>query len=202
MDAATMGAVLAALPTQRTMKNAACEALAIAAEILKPSYHTARIFATALRQSIWSGTSKDLAYALARAGDRMILYDDIRKDYQAALKAVLEMEDGLRWPTQGRLQEAEYTYAIEQTRMRLYTAEIAMKLAREEKACEEYGPRQTAWLQVLADVDEMGERIRVYPVCRARVKGDKNHGEPSICGLPSRAAYGQDQRMVMSLSAK
>ena len=183
MDAATMGAVLAALPTQRTMKNAACEALAIAAEILKPSYHTARIFATALRQSIWSGTSKDLAYALARAGDRMILYDDIRKDYQAALRAVQEMEDGLRWATQGRLQEAEYTYAIEQTRMRLYTAEIAMKLAREEKACEEYGPRQTDWLQVLADVDEMGERIRVYPVCRARVVGDKNQGEPSICGL-------------------
>ena len=183
MDAATMGAVLAALPTQRTMKNAACEALAIAAEILKPSYHTARIFATALKQSIWSGTSKDLAYALARAGDRMILYDDIRKDYQAALRAVQEMEDGLRWATQGRLQQAEYTDAIEQTRMRLYTAEIAMKLAREEKACEEYGPRQTDWLQVLADVDEMGERIRVYPVCRARVVGDKNQGEPSICGL-------------------
>ena len=183
MDAATLGAVLAAMPTQRTMRNAACEALTIAAEILKPSYHIARSLATALRRSIWSGTSKDLAYALARAGDRMILYDDIRKDYHAALKTVFEMEDELRRPTQGGQQEAEDTDAMEQTRMRLYTAEIAMKLAREEKACEEYGPNQTAWLQVLADVDEMGEHIRVYPVCRARVNGDKSPCESSICGL-------------------
>ena len=183
MDAATLGAVLAALPTQRTMRNTACEALAIAAEILKPSYHIAKTLATALRRSIWPGTSKDLAYALARAGERMILYDDIRKEYHAALETVLEMEDRLRWPTEGRQQEAEHPYVIEQTRMRLYTAEIAMKLAREEKACEEYGHKQAAWLQVLADIDEIGDRIRAYPVCRARVKEHEHPSYPGICGF-------------------
>ena len=107
----------------------------------------------------------------------MIVYDDIRKEYHAALESVLEMEK-LPWPTEGWQPEID-----EQTRLRLYTAEIALKLAEEEKACEEYGPHQAAWLEVLADIDEIGDRIRVYPVCRARVKGDKNPCESGICGF-------------------
>ena len=170
---------MAALPTQRTTRNAASEALAIAAEILKPSYRIAKTLATALRRSFWPGfAAKDITYALARAGERMILYDDIRKEYHAALEAVLEMEEKLPWPTEGWQPEID-----EQTRMRLYTAEIALKLAREEKAGEEYGPHQAAWLQVLADIDEMGDRIKVYPVCRARVKEKEHPSNPEICGL-------------------
>ena len=183
MDAATMGAVMAALPTQKTIKSVAGEAIAIAVELLKPSYHTARILATALKRAIWTRTARDLAPTLARAGERMMLYEDLRRDYQAALNAVLQMEYGYRWDTPMQWQEAEDTDEVKQTRMRLYTAEIAMKLAREEKACEEYGSRRTEWLQVLADVDEMGDRIRVYPVCRARIEGHKSQGESSICGL-------------------
>ena len=90
MDAATLGAVLAALPTQRTMKNSVSEALALAAETLKPSDLNAETLATALRQSIWAGTSKDQAYALARAGDRIIVFYDKRKEYHAALRMNLE----------------------------------------------------------------------------------------------------------------
>ena len=90
MDAATMGAVLAALLTQRTMKNSVSEALALAAETLKPSYLNAKTLATALRRSIRAGTSKDLAYALARAGDRIILFYGRRKEYYAALRMNLE----------------------------------------------------------------------------------------------------------------
>ena len=183
MDAATLGAVLAALPTQRTMRNSVCEALALAAETLKPSYLIAKTLATALRRSIWAGTSKDLAYALARAGDRIRLFDDRRKEYHAALRMSLEKEAKLRWSTEEGQQEAEHPDVIEQIRMRLYTAELAMKQAREKKACKEYGHNQAAWLQVLANLDEIGERIRAYPVCRAKVK---EHGHPScseVCGL-------------------
>ena len=117
MDAAAMGAVLAALLTQRTMKNSVSEALALAAETLKPSYPNAKTLATALRRSIWAGTSKDLAYALARAGDRIILYDDRRKEYHAALRMVLELEAKLRWSTQEGQQEAEHPDVIEQIRI-------------------------------------------------------------------------------------
>ena len=118
MDAATLGAALAALPTQRTTRNAASEALAIAAEILKPSYRIAKTLAAALRRSIWPDlAAKDITYALARAGDRMILYDDIKKEYHAAQESVLEMEKRLPWTTEGWQPEVD-----EQTRMRLYTA--------------------------------------------------------------------------------
>ena len=167
------------MPTQRTTRNAASEALAIAAEILKPSYRIAKTLATALRRSFWPDlAAKDITYALARAGDRMILYDDIKKEYHAAQESVLEMEEKLPWPTEGWQPEVD-----EQTRVRLHTAEIALKLAREEKAGEEYGPHQAAWLQVLADIDEMGDRIRVYPVCRAKVKETEHSNNPGICGL-------------------
>ena len=179
MDAATLGAAMAAITTRRTTRNTASEALSIAVEILKPSYRIAKTLAMALRRSFWPGfESRDITYALARAGERMIVYDDIRKEYQAALESVLHIQETLSWPTEGWQPEID-----EPSRLRLYTAEIALKLAEEEKACEEYGPHQTAWLQVLADIDEMGDCIRVYPVCRARVKGDKNPFELGICGF-------------------
>ena len=98
MDAATMGAVLAALLTQRTMKNSVSEALALAAETLEPSDLDAETLATALKQSIWAGTSKDQAYALARAGDRIILFYDKRKEYHAALRMNLESKPSYDGP--------------------------------------------------------------------------------------------------------
>ena len=108
----------------------------------------------------------------------MIVYDDIRKEYHAALESVFDMEEKLPWPTEGWQPELD-----EQTRLRLYTAEIALKRAAEEKACEEYGPHQAAMLEVLANIDEIGDRIRVYPVCRAKIKGNKNPSETGTCGI-------------------
>ena len=173
---------MAAITTQKATRNTASEALSIAVELLKPSYRIANSLARALRRALWPGqVTRDITYALARAGERMIIYHDIRKEYHAALESVQDMEDRLPWPAEGCLRgqpEIE-----EQPRMRLYTAEIALRKAEEEKACEEYGPYQGAWLQVLADIDDMGERIRVYPVCRARLKGDGNHCGSGICGF-------------------
>ena len=173
---------MAAITTQRATRNTASEALSIAVELLKPSYRIASTLAMALRRALWPGlVARDITYALARAGERIKDYHNIRKEYHAALASVLDMEDKLPWPEEGCLQgqpEIE-----EQPRLRLHTAEKALKMAEEEKACEEYGPYQGAWLQVLADIDEMGERIRVYPVCRARLKGDGNHCGSGICGF-------------------
>ena len=93
---------MAAITTQRTTRSTASEALAIAVEILKPSYRIAKTLAMALRRSFWPGfASRDITYALARAGERMIVYDDIRKEYHAALESVLDMEEKLPWPTEG-----------------------------------------------------------------------------------------------------
>ena len=90
---------MAAITPQRTTKNTASEALAIAVEILKPNYRIAETLAKALRRSLWPGfASRDITYALARAGERMIVYDDIRKEYHAALESVLEMEENSHGP--------------------------------------------------------------------------------------------------------
>ena len=131
MDAATLGAAMAAITTRRMTRSAASEALSIAVENLKPSYRIAKTLAMALRRSFWNGfETGDHTYALARAGERMIVYDDIRKEYHAALESVFDMEEKLPWPTEGWQPELD-----EQTRLRLHTAEIALKLAEEERAC-------------------------------------------------------------------
>ena len=75
MDATTMGAVLAAMPTQRALKYSVSEALTLAAETLKPA---------TLKRSPWLRRSGNLtgsapddrAWAHARAGDRVILCYD------------------------------------------------------------------------------------------------------------------------------
>ena len=177
-----MGAVMAAISTQRATRNTASEALSIAVELLKPSYRIASTLAKALKLALWpEQKARDITYALARAGERIMTYHVIRQEYHAALAAVQDMEDHLPWPAEGCLKgqpEIE-----EQPRLRLHTAEKALRNAEEEKACEEYGPYQGAWLQVLADINEMGDRIRVYPVCRARLKGDGDDCGSPICGL-------------------
>ena len=113
-------------------------------------------------------------------------YHVARQEYHAALAAVQDMEDNLPgtagtslnttiWRGQPEIEE--------QTRLRLHTAGEALRNAEDEKACEEYGPYRGAWLQVLADINEMGDHIRVYPVCRARLRGDGNDCGTPICGL-------------------
>ena len=180
MDAATLGAASAAITSLRTTRCMASEALSIAVENLKPSYRIAKTLAMALRRALGNGFEPgDHTLALAKAGERMIVYDDIRKEYNAALETVLDMEEKLPWPTEG----ARHPEIDEQAKLRLYTAEIALKLAAEEKACEEYGPHQTAMLEVLAQIDEIGDSIRIYPVCRAKVKGNKYPSKTGTCGI-------------------
>ena len=180
MDAATLGAASAALTSPRTTRCTASEALSIAVENLRPSYRIAKTLAMALRRSLWNGFEvKEHTYALARAGDRMIVYDDIRKEYNAALETVLNLEENLPWTTEG----AKHPEIDEQAKLRLYTAKIALNLAAEEKACEEYGPHQTAMLEVLAQIDDIGDNIRIYPVCKAKVKGNNFPSNTGICGI-------------------
>ncbi len=143
MDAATLGAASAAITSLRTTRCMASEALSIAVENLRPSYRIAKTLAMALRRALWNGfEAGDHTFALAKAGERMIVYDDIRKEYNAALETVLDMEEKLPWPTEG----ARHPEIDEQAKLRLYTAEIAMKLAEEEKPARRTAPtKQLCW---------------------------------------------------------
>ena len=178
---------MAAIPLQKTTRNTAGEALSIAVELLKPSYRIANTLAKALKLALWpEQKAKDITYALARAGERILTYHYIRQEYHTALAAVQDMEENPPWLAGASPNTAFWRgrqVIEEETRQRLHTAERAMRAAEEEKACDEYGPHQGAWLQVLAEINEMGEHIRVYPVCRARRKGDVNDCGYPICGL-------------------
>ena len=181
-----MGAAMAAIPMQKTTISTAGEALSIAVELLKPSYRVAHTLAKALKLALWpEQKAGDITYALARAGERILIYHYIREEYLTALAAAQEVEENPSWlalcpdtaPWRGR------QLIMEERRQRLHTAESALRTAEEEKACNEYGPLQGAWLQVLAEINEMGDHIRVYPVCRARRKGDVYDSGYPVCGL-------------------
>ena len=178
---------MAAITTQRATRNTAGEALSIAVELLKPSYRTASTLAKALKLALWpEQKARDITYALARAGERIMTYHVARQEYHAALAAVQDMEDNLPGTAGASLNTTIWRgqpEIEEQTRLRLHTAGEALRNAEDEKACEEYGPYRGAWLQVLADINEMGDHIRVYPVCRARLRGDGNDCGTPICGL-------------------
>ena len=155
MDAATLGAAAAAITSPRTNGCMASMALAIAVDDNKTSLRTAKSLAEALKTALeWAGYIP----ALIKAGERMLIYDDIRKEYNAALEEVLDLEDKLPWPPEGeRRPEIDG-----QAKLRLYTAEIALKMAAEEKACEDFGPHQAAMLKILDQINELGPRIRIY----------------------------------------
>ena len=178
---------MAAIPPQKTTRNTAGEALSIAVELLKPSYRIANTLAKALKSALWpEQKAADITYAMARAGERILIYHYIREEYHTALAAVQNMEENPPWlagASPGTALWRGRQVIVEERRQRLYTAVRAMRAAEEEKACDEYGPLQGAGLQVLAEINEMGEHIRVYPVCRARRKGDVNDCGYPICGL-------------------
>ena len=176
MDAATLGAAAAAITSPKTTRCMVSMALSIAVDDIKTNYSTAKTLAMALRRALWA---EGYLPAFAKAGERMLVYDDLRKECNAALDEVLEVEDERPWPTEG-VRQPEID---EQAALRLYTAEFAVKMAAEEKACEEYGPRQSAMLQILDQINEVGKRIRIYPVCRARTEMGENPSVTTTCGI-------------------
>ena len=191
MDAATLGAAAAAITSPRTTRCMASMALAIAVDDNRTSLRTASSLAMALKTALeWAGYRP----ALVKAGERMLIYDDIRKEYNAALDEVLDLEDQLPWQAEGDRCPGINGRA----KLRLYTAEIALKMAAEEKACEEFGPHQAAMLKILDQINEIGPRIRIYPVCRARTEMSNPSSISTTCGIsfPSclwtRSADGYD----------
>ena len=98
MDAATLGAAAAAITSPRTTRCMASMALAIAVDDNKTSLRTANSLAKALKTALeWAGYRP----ALMKAGERMMIYDDIRKEYNEALDEVLDLEEKLPWPGEG-----------------------------------------------------------------------------------------------------
>ena len=72
----------------------ASAALSIAVENLKPNYRIAKTLAMALMKAL---RVEGYIPAFAKAGERMLVYDDIKKEYNAALEAILDMEEKLPW---------------------------------------------------------------------------------------------------------
>ena len=75
MDAATLGAASAAITSPRTTRCMASAALTIAVENIKPNYRIAKTLAMALKRAL---LIEDDITAFAKAGERMLVYDDIR----------------------------------------------------------------------------------------------------------------------------
>ena len=93
-----MVAAMAAIPMQKTTISTAGEALSIAVELLKPSYRVAHTLAKALKLALWpEQKAGDITYALARAGERILIYHYIREEYLAALAAAQEEEENPSW---------------------------------------------------------------------------------------------------------
>ena len=151
-------------------------ALAIAVDDNRTSLRTASSLAMALKTALeWAGYRP----SLIKAGERMLIYDDIKKEYNAALDEVLDLEEQLPWQAEG----ARCPGINGRAKLRLYTAEIALKMAAEEKACEEFGPHQAAMLKILDQINEIGPRIRIYPVCRARTVMSNPSSISTTCGI-------------------
>ena len=109
MDAATIAAVAAAITSRLTARSVASAALAIALEDSKASLRILTMLAKAVRKAMIEG---DYLPALISAGDRMMIYNDINKEYVSAFEAAMD----------------------------LHIMETALRLTTEEKACREYGP--------------------------------------------------------------
>ena len=119
MDAATLSAAAAAIPTSRSARNAASAALAIVVDDSKSNLRTLKTLATALQTAL--GLAGYLL-ALISAGERMLIYDELHKEWIEAMDAVIDDDSD------------------EQRHHKVYTMEIALQLASEEHACREYGP--------------------------------------------------------------
>ena len=74
------------------------------------------------------------------------------------------------------------------SQFRLYALEVALQMATEEHACREYGPKQTTMMRILDQVNAFGPRLRIFPVCRAKMAANKLSGRETVCGiaLPTR----------------
>ena len=176
MDAATLAAAAAAITSPRTTRCMASVALAIAVDGNKTSLRTANSLAVALKTALGQ-----VGYipALIKAGERMLVYDDINSEYMAAAEAAIDLEDMLPFPEEGcRGGETDG-----EAQLRLYTAEIALQMAAEEQACREYGPQQSAMMRILHQINIFGPRLRIYPVCRAKTATNKHSSHKTACGI-------------------
>ena len=61
--------------------------------------------------------------------------------------------------------------------------EIALQMASETHACRECGPRQTAMMRKLDDVNAFGPRLRIFPVCRAERTTNEHPCQKTVCGI-------------------
>ena len=176
MDAATLTAAAAAITSPRTTRSAASVALAIAVDDSKTNMRILKTLATALQTAL--GLAGYLP-ALVSAGERMLIYDEINKEYIEAMDAAINLQELLPYPTEGCREEE----IDEQAQLRLYAAEAALQMAAEEHACREYGPKQTAMMRILDQINFFGPRLRIYPVCRAKTATSKFSSHKTACGI-------------------
>ncbi len=167
MDAATISAAAAAISSPFATRSTASAALAIALDDSKTSLRTLKTLASALQTALGLG---GYLPALISAGERMMIYNDINREYVSALDAAMEDRND------------------DQLQLQLYVMETALQLTTEENACREYGPQQTAMMRILDYVNAFGPRLRIYPVCRAKTTINKFSNHKTSCGiaLPSR----------------
>ena len=177
MDAATISAVAAAIPPPVASRSTASAALAIALDISRTRLRTLKTLATALPTALGLG---GYLPALISAGERMIVYNDITKEYGAAFEAAMENKND------DHLQH------------HLHTMEIAMQLAAEENACQEYGHLQMAMSRKLDYVNAFGPRLRIFPVCTAKSALNTSTNQRPSCGiaLPSRLWTQPDPKIL------
>ena len=178
MDAATLSAAAAAIPTSRSARNAASAALAIAVDDSKSNLRTLKTLATALQTAL--GLAGYLP-ALISAGERMLIYDELHKEWIEAMDAVIDDDSD------------------EQRHHKVYTMEIALQLASEAHACREYGPQQSAMISKLDQVNAFGPRLRIFPVCRAEGTTNEHlHKQKRSAASPYPPGYGIGQTQTIS----
>ena len=137
-------------------------ALAIALGDSKNSQRTLKTLAKSLQTAL--GLSGYLP-AVISAGERMMIYNDINREYVSALDAAVEDRNN------------------DQLERQIYTLEIALQLTTEEMACRECGPRLTAMRRMLDYANAFGPRLRIYPVCRAKTTMDSSTKHSNYCGI-------------------